>query len=67
MINDCINGNHDLIEIHRTYNAYNEEQVVRWCKVCGSVVVDVDVDGRTKAGSIMKMMAPESYKWKWIR
>lgn len=62
MIKECIEGNHDLIEIHRTYHTYDEEQVVRWCRVCGSVVVDVDIDGRTRAGFIMKMKAPESYR-----
>ena len=67
MINDCLKGNHDLIEVYRTYHTYDEERVVRWCRVCGSVVIDVDVDGRIMAGGIMKMKAPESYKWKWIR
>lgn len=67
MIKDCIAGNHDLIEIHRTYTTYDEEQVVRWCRICGSVVVDIDVDGRTVVGGIMEMKAPESYKYKWVR
>ena len=67
MIKDCLEGNHDLIEIHRAYLGYDEEQVVRWCRVCGSVVVDTEVDGRTMAGNIMKMKAPESYKYKWVR
>lgn len=62
MIKDCIKGNHDLIEVHRTYHTYDEEQVVRWCRVCGSVVVDVDVDGRTMAGRIMEMISPQIAK-----
>lgn len=62
MIKECIEGNHDLIEIHRTYHTYDEEQVVRWCRVCGSVVVDVDIDGRTMAGSILQMISPKISK-----
>lgn len=61
-IKECIKGNHDLIEVNRAYYLYNEDHVVRWCKVCGSVVVDIEVDGRTMAGAIMEMKAPESYR-----
>ena len=64
MIEDCIEGNHDLIEVHRSYYLYDEDHVVRWCRACGSVVVDIEVDGRTMAGGIMKMKAPQTYKWK---
>ena len=64
MIEDCIKGNHDLIEVYRTYYLYNEDHVVRWCKICGSVVVDVEVDGRVLAGRIMKMIAPETFSSK---
>lgn len=62
MIEDCIKGNHDLIEVSRDYYLYNEDHVVRWCRICGSVVVDIEVDGRTRIGAIMKMKAPESYR-----
>lgn len=61
MIKECIKGNHDLIEIYRGYHIQGEEQVVKWCRVCGSVVIDMEMDGRTMAGDIMKMKAPESY------
>lgn len=61
-INGCKKGNHDLIEIYRVHNIYGEDQVVRWCRVCGSVVVDIEVDGRIMAGSIMKMIAPETFR-----
>ena len=61
MIEGCKKGNHDLIEIYRAYHLYDGEQVVRWCRVCGSVVIDTDIDGRIMAGDIMKMKAPESY------
>ena len=62
MIEECVKGNHDLIEIYRVHNMYGEDQVVRWCRVCGSVVVDVEVDGRTMAGGIMEMISPQIAK-----
>ena len=37
-----------------------EQDVVRWCTICGAVVVDVDVDGRTAPGAIMKMLLPQT-------
>ena len=32
--------------------------VVRWCRECGAVAVDHDVDGRVHAGNIMPMRFP---------
>ena len=60
---ECRKGNHPLIELTRTWLGYGGEEVVRWCPECGSVVVDVDVDGRTMAGKIMKMKSPQVIKW----
>lgn len=34
------------------------EEVVRWCKYCGAVVVDEDCDGRTNPGKIKEMQFP---------
>lgn len=52
----CNSGQHELKEIFRTReDAAGVCEVVRWCQVCGSVVVDTDVDGRVKKGDIMKM------------
>lgn len=58
----CTRGNHDLIEIYRAGALYDEEDVVRWCKVCGAIVVDTDFDGRTKSGGIMPMRFPKGRK-----
>lgn len=58
MYTKCSSGDHDLIEIYRVHNLYDEDHVVRWCKICGSVVVDLDYDGKTNPGRIMKMMGP---------
>lgn len=62
-ITDCLKGKHDLIEVYRAQNIYDESHVVKWCRTCGAVVVDIEVDGKVSPGSIMKMIAPKSYKW----
>lgn len=55
----CRNGNHTLIEIIRCSVSYDEEKVVRWCKFCGAVVVDLEIDNRTHPGRYMEMQFPE--------
>lgn len=58
----CNFSNHDLIKIYETGNDMATD-VVRWCKICGAIVVDVDFDGRTNPGQGMKMKFPtEIYK-----
>lgn len=46
------NGKHSLIEITRNKLSKNIYEVVMWCKECGSVVVDQEIDGRTKIGNM---------------
>jgi hypothetical protein len=58
----CDGTNHNLVRIIRFGNEM-EETVVRWCKDCGAIVVDVDYDGRTNPGRVMKMRFP-TYKMK---
>ena len=53
----CKPRQHDLRVILRSGPSH-EQRVVRWCKDCGAVVVDMDFDGRTNAGQIMKMKLP---------
>jgi len=56
---ECLKGNHKLIVILEAESTYGgSSQVARWCTECGSIVVDVDYDGRTNAGQIMKMKTP---------
>jgi len=55
----CKNGNHNLTVIHSYYNDPLSENVIRWCKNCGAIVVDVDYDGRTNPGYVMKMKFPK--------
>lgn len=35
-----------------------EEKVVRWCSICGGVVIDIDFDGHTNPGQTMQMKFP---------
>jgi hypothetical protein len=57
-LEQCFKGKHDLIVVYRICRPYDEEEVVRWCRNCGSIVVDLDVDNRTHPGRIMKMESP---------
>lgn len=59
--NGCNVGNHRLKKIFET-GGDMESTVVRWCEVCGSVVVDEDYDGRTKPGAVMRMLSPSITK-----
>jgi hypothetical protein len=61
MTEDCKKGNHPLIDIYEDYcggDMYSN--VVRWCPECGAIVIDVDSDGRTHPGQIMKMKIPKN-------
>lgn len=66
MYEKCKEGLHPLIEIYRHHNGF-EYEVVRWCPVCGAIVVDVDLDSRTYAGRCMEMKFPELTKINIIR
>ena len=57
----CDGKNHNLKVIARFGNDM-EEEVVRWCRDCGGVVVDLDFDGRTRPGYIRKMQVPRGNK-----
>lgn len=53
LLEECKKGNHTLKDIFKS--TWDIDHVVRWCEICGSVVVDCDFDGRTNAGQIMRM------------
>lgn len=58
-LSECKKGNHRLIEIQEAkIDAYDTYAVVRWCEICGAIVVDTDYDNRTKPGDIIKMRIP---------
>jgi len=46
-------GGHDPMDL----------EVVRWCPICGAIVVDIDYDDRINAGGILPMQWP-SYESK---
>ena len=64
-IENCLNKQHDLVEIY--VDGYVDEpcSVVRWCRECGAVVVDKDYDGRVFAGNVMKMKIPKTFQKIW--
>ena len=58
---ECAEGRHQLVEVYRANNGF-EDEVVRWCPNCGAIVVDVDIDNRVYAGRVMKMRLPKLAK-----
>lgn len=56
-LHNCNMGHHDLIEILRVRKQETDE-VAKWCRICGAVVVDYEVDGRLMGCSV-KMMGPQ--------
>lgn len=56
----CLAGNHALIEIYRDRHSWDGSyKVVRWCRECGSIVIDEEFDNRTYPGRVMKMKHPQ--------
>jgi len=56
MCGDC------LVEILRVRHdpVADTDAVVRWCPKCGAVVVDEDLDGRTKPGALATIRFPRA-------
>jgi hypothetical protein len=61
-LKECKNNNHDFIDIYDVENSYGECIVIRWCRVCGSIIIDVDFDYRTYVGRCMEIKNPIIYK-----
>ena len=60
----CMRGACDLETIFANYGVFPcIDYVVRWCTVCGSIIVDKDDAGRTFSGAVMKMKRPEIAKF----
>jgi len=60
----CNLGHHDLIEITRNRHGWDgSHEVVKWCRLCGAVVIDLHQDNKIKPGHYMKMKFPKEI-WK---
>lgn len=56
----CKKGKHPLDKIFSASADFpGGEYVVRWCPICGTVVIDTDCDGRVAPGRIMKARKPK--------
>tara|TARA_R110000824_G_scaffold12226_6_gene53534 strand:- start:3676 stop:3879 length:204 start_codon:yes stop_codon:yes gene_type:complete len=58
----CRDGKHTFREISRQQLLFDEFAVVRWCKFCGSIVIDSELDGRVYPGKYLKIQNPELMK-----
>lgn len=54
----CQNGEHQLEDILEYDETAVDWCVVRWCRECGGIVIDVDYDDRTNSGQVMRMKFP---------
>lgn len=64
MLEECYKGNHKFKVIYYHNSSYGEEPTVRWCQVCGSVKIDIDMDNRIFSERIMKINSPKiAFDW----
>ena len=61
---NCNGTIHELEEVKSFSTMYDQEAVVRWCRGCGAVVIDMDHDTRTYPGYYAKMRFPRSVQEK---
>ena len=57
MYTNCKEGKHPLKEISRSSDGFTDK-VIRWCPVCGALVIDMENDGRVYPGHYKKMQLP---------
>lgn len=54
----CGDHNHQLEEIFQSGSEHNGSAIVRWCRLCGGVSIDLEVDGRLMH-RLVKMKFPD--------
>ena len=59
MIAPCKAGQHNLVEIYRAGEP-GDQDIVKWCTICGAVVIDHEGEGAVEPGGTLKMMGPKS-------
>ena len=59
---NCKEGEHKLEMITALAHWDGSSQVVRWCSVCGGIVIDLQIDNTIRPGHYMKMKFPEIFK-----
>lgn len=57
LLDSCKKGKHSLQVIYRSSQLFEEEKVIRWCSVCGAIVIDNEIDGKRICSS-MKLKCP---------
>lgn len=58
-MSDC---KHSWITLYRTLFLLDEYALIKWCKVCGAVVIDLECDGIIESGGLVKVKLPENYE-----
>jgi hypothetical protein len=57
LLQPCVAGRHQWVAIYSAGPSH-EESVIRWCSSCGTVVGDLDYDGRSQRGAVLNMQSP---------
>ena len=55
----CKRGLHPFEVIYSLSHSDQESTVVNWCSICGTISVDLDIDGRIKPGAVQKATRPK--------
>jgi len=62
---DCLNGKHTLETITALAHWDGSSQVVKWCSICGGIVIDLQIDTTVRPGHYMPMKFPEIFNEKF--
>jgi hypothetical protein len=62
LINNCKKGRHVYQNIYDTLAGLDVYEIIKWCKVCGSVEIDLEDEGVTFPGKIMPIQSPNIFE-----
>jgi len=62
MIENCLTGGHEFESIMELTHWDGSTQIVRWCSICGVIVVDQQIGVRNYPGKYVPMKYPKLFK-----
>jgi len=61
-LTNCKKGKHIYQNIYDTLTGPCIYEIIKWCKVCGSVIIDLEEEGIVYPGKIMQAQSPDILK-----
>jgi hypothetical protein len=58
ILDTCKNKQHNFVEIYRAGEPGHQD-IVKWCTICGTIVIDHEGEGKVATGSTIKVMGPK--------